>query len=1539
MTEFLLHLGWLTLSISSVILLILLFNRIFGGKFSAKSRYIVWTVVVLSLCIGAGMYRLPALFTVEVSLPSFMEDVSDATLNPPAASDTRAPVTNTPSTMIPTNPITPNTNHSTTPDSNNAPNLNTTQSDDPQEVIVPAVPPIQEKDSFEIDIPTLIFGIWAFGAILYFSVSMAVYIRSTHKYARSKKICDAETEGLFRTMCRRYKIKRIPRLYVCSAAGSPVLYGYTKPTILLPDIKLTPNSLVGVLAHELTHYRRGDIWVKLICLMAESLYWFNPLVYAATSRCNAEMELSCDEAVLAGMNEDVRRSYGNVMLEIVKHCARKRSTLTTQFNPHKNAVKERILNILDMTKKKRGRVIIAVTLVLCIIAGTIIGCGVNKDDINENEEIDKLIDSITYVDFSSESSGDGFIPVSYIQNGVQLIAGDLGLEGAVLANAPKVDTLKKTNGIASDGEWNFFPYEVKHTEYTYDNQPENKEWTDYYRTMLAKDTPIIITDVYSLEQNGVQIDVVTASNIVMNGDIAKLYTKDDTYPTPNVPQSERTSIYIICAVFIEGQEPTKLYELSESFLTINDMGGISCDPTVYSEYFQQIYSTLQYDVSGEVSVCPIYCNMNGELNLRSYMNKPTYVIADIDGDGKVELVEYRDRLSSDMSICIIYDYTNDGYVRQASVKAGPDTPNTPVANNESTTQYTFELTDHSRPNDTPSTFSILTPSNWVRSGDLDVLAETLTFSSGVSESKKRMEVTQYNDLQILLSKDGGDVNNKIVVLDPDEVTSGITENGYKYIYYREGIFNEDTEPYALYHFYIDPENGRQYLVSFITFLDCDTADYFETVILPAVNSVVITQTTDAQTETVIRSADIADYKNTDYAANDLGSETLEELFAANSIPSELTQFLNKTFSEIETAGYSLEHLQGNNGWAGWPNYSISGYDGVTLTFRVSYDEATKEHLTNVIPDGVEITNPDIAINGLRVSMTGEEAKKHLASWNGAYFSHEQGGRNYVTTYNNNSGYELTAYWAMPEETYKELGSSIPPEADENAFNVAKEKLIMSFTDNPAGEILCLRIRKAPTIEQSTSSENQNTGFTLQTYMHELVAYLHEPFEPGEAQYPDSILGLVFEYCFYSKDALEGVTVNEETFGVAIDGEVFRTVAKSLFGDDFTVSGRDLVGGRYDEANDTYTTSYSKDYWGGDRYTIEWESDIIIEEKDSKVIVTAMVGVDDEVYGTYVPFRKLEYTFTKVKAAGCYHYRLEKITETKESAQTNSDPTAQGQTSTYIQVDTISALPKDPSEAWKTYEPMMAPIYYFFDNGLTYYCRYEYKGVHYEKNTLFLPEGYTNGEIFYVRGTGGSASMYIIVKTDQGYLRYYSTTSHYPDEILSVNLLTDDELEYEKSCMENDQMWVTPEPAEVFDPEAFAELLPGGSIRYEFYHQLMPAPAQTYLYFCSVRQLNNLGTAYTDDPPREFRVYAKQADDNLLYSVEATLPDDLEYDSVLPVLATHGGGSLECRFFLRLTNGSDVFYISFDNFEWTDDYRSFKYRGIVSDDELSDLALQ
>ncbi|MHB1151078.1 MAG: hypothetical protein ACYCWE_02430 [Eubacteriales bacterium] len=66
------------------------------------------------------------------------------------------------------------------------------------------------------------------------------------------------------------------------------------------------------------------------------------------------------------------------MLSIIKSCKRSGGTLTTRFNPRKNAVKERFMNIMDMTKKKKGLWLIALALLICLTSGAVTVCTIGK---------------------------------------------------------------------------------------------------------------------------------------------------------------------------------------------------------------------------------------------------------------------------------------------------------------------------------------------------------------------------------------------------------------------------------------------------------------------------------------------------------------------------------------------------------------------------------------------------------------------------------------------------------------------------------------------------------------------------------------------------------------------------------------------------------------------------------------------------------------------------------------------------------------------------------------------------------------------------------------------------------------------------------------------------------------------------------------------------------------------------------------------------------------------------------------------------------
>ena len=121
--------------------------------------------------------------------------------------------------------------------------------------------------------------------------------------------------------------------------------------------------------------------MKLACTLAEALHWFNPAVHMAASRCISSMEIACDEAVILEVLDIERELYGESLVEIVRRCGNVRvSGMTTGMNDRRGSLKERIMNILDMSEKKRGAAIVALALCLCIIAGGVVGCSVDAGE-------------------------------------------------------------------------------------------------------------------------------------------------------------------------------------------------------------------------------------------------------------------------------------------------------------------------------------------------------------------------------------------------------------------------------------------------------------------------------------------------------------------------------------------------------------------------------------------------------------------------------------------------------------------------------------------------------------------------------------------------------------------------------------------------------------------------------------------------------------------------------------------------------------------------------------------------------------------------------------------------------------------------------------------------------------------------------------------------------------------------------------------------------------------------------------------------------
>lgn len=87
------------------------------------------------------------------------------------------------------------------------------------------------------------------------------------------------------------------RLYASNRVRMAAVVGFIKPAVLLPASWLTelpPSVLESVIAHELAHIRRCDVWVNLFQRLMESAFFYHPIVWWISNQLRFERELCCD---------------------------------------------------------------------------------------------------------------------------------------------------------------------------------------------------------------------------------------------------------------------------------------------------------------------------------------------------------------------------------------------------------------------------------------------------------------------------------------------------------------------------------------------------------------------------------------------------------------------------------------------------------------------------------------------------------------------------------------------------------------------------------------------------------------------------------------------------------------------------------------------------------------------------------------------------------------------------------------------------------------------------------------------------------------------------------------------------------------------------------------------------------------------------------------------------------------------------------------------------------------------------------------------
>ena len=152
-------------------------------------------------------------------------------------------------------------------------------------------------------------------------------------------------------------------VYESGDIRSPFILGYVCPRIYIP-YGLEEVEKRYVLTHERFHLKHGDHLVKPLAWLVLIMHWFNPLVWLAFHLMGKDMEMRCDEAVLAG-EEKIRKAYSTTLLSFA---ANRRFPSPSPLAFGESAVKTRIKNILRWKSPKLWVTVTAALLCMALIA-------------------------------------------------------------------------------------------------------------------------------------------------------------------------------------------------------------------------------------------------------------------------------------------------------------------------------------------------------------------------------------------------------------------------------------------------------------------------------------------------------------------------------------------------------------------------------------------------------------------------------------------------------------------------------------------------------------------------------------------------------------------------------------------------------------------------------------------------------------------------------------------------------------------------------------------------------------------------------------------------------------------------------------------------------------------------------------------------------------------------------------------------------------------------------------------------------------------
>lgn len=167
------------------------------------------------------------------------------------------------------------------------------------------------------------FVVWLIGCIVFLGILAFLYV------------------GVKREL--RHTIHWQDNIWLSEQAVTPAVYGIFRPRIVVPAT-YKDKEMRYILAHEKAHIRRLDNLWRILGFVTACVHWFNPFSWLFLKLFLEDIEFSCDERVIRGLDKEERKAYASALVD----CVEGNNALASAFGGSK--IHRRIYQILSYKK-------------------------------------------------------------------------------------------------------------------------------------------------------------------------------------------------------------------------------------------------------------------------------------------------------------------------------------------------------------------------------------------------------------------------------------------------------------------------------------------------------------------------------------------------------------------------------------------------------------------------------------------------------------------------------------------------------------------------------------------------------------------------------------------------------------------------------------------------------------------------------------------------------------------------------------------------------------------------------------------------------------------------------------------------------------------------------------------------------------------------------------------------------------------------------------------------------------------------------------